>query len=435
MGRVLGIARALVAGLLLGELLDPYPALPWTAPLLAAAALDLWFGRGPRRWSLVLVGLALRWTFELAGDVTEPVYTNGLKPRRLAAAGALVLVGRAFPRGHEGDPRRRIHGLLLLPHAALAAVVSAASLALARFAARASACAPEDDLVAWLVAAAGVAVGSAVFAGRRRASQDRSAPLAPLGLSAAATLAMLPVAAGVTSARGFPELCARIGLGPADHGTLPVDLLLFASVLLVPALAAGAALARARHPSTLGALIAGAAAGPLVLRALFDFDPTDAESARASLGGVAVIARAASIAGAVLIADCAFRRRADESAGSISAESIISGGSATAGSVTAGTWGPRVVLGVALVVAGTAVPLSPSTSQPRGDASRRRPISSSSLQSDSSPSSAPAAARCRSGATARGSTARDSRARMRSVRRSSVRRSRIRPPSTGTIGT
>ena len=270
--------------------------------------------------------LGLGVTAGLSAGLVAPAVDLALARRAGITAGDLLacctvaLLARALPRRADGV---RGPGAWIVALAVAAAAVSASLVAAARISGRVTTGAPEGRLVAAMVVAGLVALGAVSFGAAARRLRGHGVTWGLLAASAA-SLATLPVLAGATSPEGFAALCARVGRVPSDFGTLPVDALLYATTLGLPALLLGGAMAGAARGLGLAALLAGAAAGAPLADALVDVDLTSLETATASRGTVASIPRASAIAGVACLVAALLLRRVE----SARASAAVGGGAA-----------------------------------------------------------------------------------------------------------
>lgn len=95
-------------------------------------------------------------------------------------------------------------------------------------------------------------------------ARGRVVPIA-LALGAAGALAGLFVLQGYASVQSFDRFVRRFGLDTSLHGMLPLDALVSASAFVLSGFAIGTALYAARHRFALAAVLAGAAAGLILV--------------------------------------------------------------------------------------------------------------------------------------------------------------------------
>jgi tetratricopeptide (TPR) repeat protein len=187
---------------------------------------------------------------------------------RVAASGPSAEVEPRAARA-GATARRRLGPLELLALLALGAALALLLEALGRWARLLTPGSREDDALLAVVLLALVALGAASF-GWLLGPQARRAALAPglLAAAGAATLAGWRVIGNLADPTGLTRyfrhpLLALLGIDGSYDGTLAYDLAVGSSVLVVPALVLGAALAAVDTRARLASLLAGAALGLL----------------------------------------------------------------------------------------------------------------------------------------------------------------------------
>lgn len=209
----------------------------------------------------------------------------GLGPALLLGAVAVggALLARLAPRGAR-QPRGEHLAAIVVAFAGGAAQLAA----LGRISGRVGLGTPEDAAVTAAVAAALVLAGGLLLGPMIKRPTETTATWLALGAGLLGLFA-LAVAGGVTSPSGFAALCERFGADRSLAGTLLVDAVVAATVLVAPALVLGAAAAGLRSLPGLVAAVLGAAIGVWLSRWMLMENPMSIERATESLGSASVV--------------------------------------------------------------------------------------------------------------------------------------------------
>ena len=216
-----------------------------------------------------------------------------------ALAGRRLTAARAVRS--EGPPAAGAGALTSV--AALAAGATLGLEGLSRLALRLGLATHGEDALLASVLAGLVALGGLVF-GRAFVRTGRAHAVAAALAAALLGLVALAIAGGVSQPLGFKALCARIGADASLAGTPAVGAFVALVVLVLPALAAGAALHLARSERTVAAALVGAAAAVAAAPTLVDAAPiaTLLDRPRAGAAGLVQLGAALGGAGVLLFA-------------------------------------------------------------------------------------------------------------------------------------
>jgi hypothetical protein len=281
-------ARALIAGLIAGLLLSASRA-PLGLDLIAVPAVGAWQAALFRAGALVVLAVGLGCArsrrapagFVLLAGTTLGFAAHGLWLYHhleltrwslwvtcLAVAGLAqhLVWGRLPAQGGAEDPSGSIARLGLFAGGAGMAVALESVARPLRLLGRGL---PQDETVFAFALLASATLGAAAF-GPLLASPRRARAGLGVGLviGAAACLLSLGFLERSSSTDGFQAFLGSYGISPRQRGRIEYDLLVGVRGFLGPGLALGAALACARRSSDLASVLAGAAAGLLLLPAL-----------------------------------------------------------------------------------------------------------------------------------------------------------------------
>ena len=265
-GAAAGVASALLDstdGGLLVSVAPPWVAAgPWLILATVAAALSR------RQLASATASRAARPLLTLEGGASA-MARSSTEPAPWALSGGVLIASSGVALGLEG---------------------------LSRLALRLGLATRGEDILLTAVLAAVLALGGVVFG--RATSRPGDHRCAALLLGAGVLgVAALALAGGIAEPLGFKALCARIHADASLAGTPRVGAFVALVVLVLPALAAGTAVHVARRPTTLAAMLLGAALGVAAAPGLLEVAPVEWARGEDAAGSAGLVRLGALIAG------------------------------------------------------------------------------------------------------------------------------------------